>query len=109
MERRAEALLGVADAEEVPAGPTSRMASTASVSSSTTIGSSNAATIAEQVGVEHELGGRGVQPALHPSGAVHQEVDAAHHGAPQREHALVGGLGVEGVGGDTFDERYGTP
>ena len=53
----------------------------------------------EQVGVERHLLERGLQAAFHPAGAVHQQIDAAHDRAPQREHALIGRLGVERVGG----------
>ena len=73
------------------------MASSASVSSSTTIGSRRGHH-GQQIGVEDQLGGRRVQAALHPARAVH-ELHAAHHRTPQREDALVGGLGVDGVRG----------
>ena len=39
-----------------------------------------------------------MQAALHPTRAVHQEVDAAHHRSPEREDAFVRSLRVEGVG-----------
>ena len=109
MERGAEALLGVVDAEEVAARAdlADRVERQRGVVDDDRV--EQGGDHRQQVGVEHELGQRGVQTALHPAGAVHQDVDAAHHRAPQREHALVGGLGVEGVGGETFDERYGTP
>jgi hypothetical protein len=38
------------------------------------------------------------QPALQPAGGVQHEVAAALDGAPQREHALIGGLRVDRVG-----------
>ena len=63
----------------------------------------------EQLGVEDHLLVAGVEPALHPAGAVHQQVDAAHDRAPQREDRLVGGLGVDRVGGARrWSDRYGT-
>ena len=53
----------------------------------------------QQLGVDDHLLEAGVEATLHPAGAVHQEVDAAHDRAPQREHRFVGSLGVDGVGG----------
>src|SRR5208337_3185792 len=43
----------------------------------------------EKVGVERHLLERGLQTALHPAGTVHEEIDAAHDRAPQREYALI--------------------
>ena len=40
-----------------------------------------------------------MQATLHPSGAVEDQVGAAHDRPPQGEHALVSGLRVDGVGG----------
>ena len=52
----------------------------------------------EQLGIEDHLLEPRVEPALHPAGAMHQQVDAAHDRAPQREDRLVGRLGVDRVG-----------
>lgn len=53
----------------------------------------------EEFGVQHHLLEGSPKPAFEPSGRMHYEVGAAHHGAPQREHALVRGLEVYGIGG----------
>ena len=53
----------------------------------------------EKIGVEHHLLEGGLQASLHPARAMHEEIGAAHDRAPEREDALIGGLGVERVGG----------
>ncbi len=52
----------------------------------------------QKIGVERHLLERGLQAPLHPARAMHEKVDAAHDRAPEREHALVGRLGVERIG-----------
>ena len=99
MERVAEPFLGVGDAEEVTAGTDlgDRVDGERVLVDDDRV--EDRGDHRQQVGVEDELDERGVEPTLHPPRAVHQEVDATHDRAPQREHALVRGLGVDRVGG----------
>ena len=53
----------------------------------------------QQVGVDHHLLEAGLQAALHPPGSVHHHVDTTADRPGDREHRLVGGLGIDGVGG----------
>ena len=53
----------------------------------------------EQFGVERHLLERSLQASLHPAGAVHEKIDAAHDRSPEREYAFVGRLRIERIGG----------
>jgi len=63
----------------------------------------------EEVGVDDHLLVGGEEAALEPAGAVQQEVDAAHDGAPDGDDALVGGLGIDAVGGVDVRGTEGEP
>ena len=49
----------------------------------------------QKIGVERHFLERGLQASLHPARAMHEKVNAAHNRAPEREHAFIGGLGVQ--------------
>ena len=94
------ALERVLRAEEVPARThLSHRVEPERVRRSMSSGSRNSATICSRSTVEGEFLVGADQPALHPAGRVQDEIAAAHDRAPQREHALIGGLRVDRVGG----------
>ena len=108
MERVPEPFLRVGDAEEVPAGTDlgDRLDGERVVVDHDRV--EERLDHAEQVGIDDEFGYRSVEPTLHPAGAVHQEVDAAHDRPPQREHALVAAWASTALAAQTLDDRYGT-
>ena len=52
----------------------------------------------DQIAVQHKLLEARHQPPLQPPCPVHDHVAAAHGDAPEREHALIGGLRIHRVG-----------
>ena len=63
----------------------------------------------QQVGVDDHLLVRRAQTALQPAGAVHHDVGASHHRAPEREDTLVARLAVDRVGGADVGRAVGHP
>ena len=90
------ARMGVA--EQVPPGPTAATASRASVSSSTTIGSTGRPQCAEQLVVEHELGRREAVERRQDAGRVQDEVGPGRQGRLETKGRFGAGLSVGHVG-----------